>query len=252
MLSSTAASRRSSPPTTRWGTSPRGSTAAFNRGTLLANPIQPDTSATQFYRAPVTNHYARLVHAATAGGDGYAFPYDDVHTAGYNTEGSVVDGKPTRLTGQVRLRGSASGLPAQHRSADPPGRPTNATERRPGRTRRRCGDPGRFDGLAVPQSPAWAASIFRLGKARRTAAAAGMTDPGDRRREGFGHRGRRTPRPGPRGHRKHRPRRRRRTGRPWCGAAGSGARRHRGPRRDPGPATGRRCRWCSPPRHRGR
>jgi hypothetical protein len=76
-------------------------TAAFNRGTLLANPIQPDASATQFYRAPVTNHYARLVHAATAGGDGYAFPYDDVHTAGYNAEGSVVDGKPTRLVVSV-------------------------------------------------------------------------------------------------------------------------------------------------------
>lgn len=72
-------------------------TAAFNRSTLLANPIQPDTSATQFYRAPVTNHYARLVHASTAAGDGYAFPYDDVHTAGYNTEGSVVDRQPTRL-----------------------------------------------------------------------------------------------------------------------------------------------------------
>jgi hypothetical protein len=76
-------------------------TAALNRGTLLANPIQPDATAGQFYRAPVTNHYARLVHASTAGGDGYAFPYDDVHTDGYNTEGSVVDGKPTRLVVSV-------------------------------------------------------------------------------------------------------------------------------------------------------
>jgi hypothetical protein len=68
---------------------------------LLANPKQPDTSNSAFYRAPVTNHYARLVHAATAGGAGYAFPYDDVHAGTYNTEGRVVDGKPTLLTIRV-------------------------------------------------------------------------------------------------------------------------------------------------------
>jgi len=32
---------------------------------------------------------------------GYAFPYDDVHTTGYNTEDRVVDPHPTRLT--IRL-----------------------------------------------------------------------------------------------------------------------------------------------------
>jgi hypothetical protein len=32
--------------------------------------------------------------ASTAGVAGYAFPYDDVHTAGYNTEGRVVDPPP--------------------------------------------------------------------------------------------------------------------------------------------------------------
>ena len=72
--------------------------AALNRSTLLANPNQPDATATDFYRASLTNHYARLVHASSAGGAGYAFPYDDVHADGYNTEGRVVDQAPRRLT----------------------------------------------------------------------------------------------------------------------------------------------------------
>jgi hypothetical protein len=75
--------------------------AALNRGTLLANPNQPDATATAFYKVPTTNHYARLIHASTTGGAGYAFPYDDVHADGYNTEGRVVDQHPTRLRVQV-------------------------------------------------------------------------------------------------------------------------------------------------------
>lgn len=72
--------------------------AALNRGTLLSNPVQPDATADAFYRVPLTNHYARLVHAAMVDGAGYAFPYDDVHSAGYNTEGRVVDPAPRHLT----------------------------------------------------------------------------------------------------------------------------------------------------------
>lgn len=72
--------------------------AALNRGTLLANPVQPDATAAAFYRVPLTNHYARLVHRSMADGAGYAFPYDDVHADGYNTEGRVVDPAPRRLT----------------------------------------------------------------------------------------------------------------------------------------------------------
>lgn len=71
--------------------------AALNRTTLLANARQPDASAGQFYRAAKTNHYARLVHANTAAGAGYAFPYDDVHAGGFNAEGRVVDPHPRRL-----------------------------------------------------------------------------------------------------------------------------------------------------------
>ena len=72
--------------------------AALNRGTVAANPNQPGATASGFYRVSTTNHYARLIHASTAGATGYAFPYDDVHTARYNTEGRVVDPHPTRLT----------------------------------------------------------------------------------------------------------------------------------------------------------
>lgn len=72
--------------------------AALNRGTLLANPQQPDATADTFYRSPLTNHYARLVHESMVDGAGYAFPYDDVHADGYNTEGRVVDPAPRRLT----------------------------------------------------------------------------------------------------------------------------------------------------------
>ncbi|MBA8794158.1 hypothetical protein FHX74_001763 [Friedmanniella endophytica] len=72
--------------------------AALNRTTLLANARQPDVTAGRFYRTARTNHYARLVHANTAGGAGYAFPYDDVHGGGFNAEGRVVAPKPTLLT----------------------------------------------------------------------------------------------------------------------------------------------------------
>ena len=75
--------------------------AALNRTTLLANPRQPDLSPARFYTAARTNHYARLVHANSAGGQGYAFPYDDVHGPGYNAEGRVVDAKPRLLRVEV-------------------------------------------------------------------------------------------------------------------------------------------------------
>lgn len=61
--------------------------AALNRTTWLSNPRQPDTGAAGFYRAARTNHYARLVHAATAGGAGYAFPDDDVKGGGVQRGG---------------------------------------------------------------------------------------------------------------------------------------------------------------------
>ncbi|MET7745727.1 beta-1,3-glucanase family protein [Streptomyces sp. NPDC005385] len=52
--------------------------AGFNRSTLLSNPAQPTTSAADFYRTDLTNHYAKAVHAATEDGKGYGFAFDDV------------------------------------------------------------------------------------------------------------------------------------------------------------------------------
>jgi hypothetical protein len=52
--------------------------AGFNRSTLLSNPAQPITSAADFYRTELTNHYSKAVHAATEDGKAYGFAFDDV------------------------------------------------------------------------------------------------------------------------------------------------------------------------------
>jgi Beta-1,3-glucanase len=74
--------------------------AAFNRSTLLTAADQPDgASPAGYYVNPVTNHYARIVHATVAGGLGYAFPYDDVTPdGGVNQSGAVSSGSPAQLT----------------------------------------------------------------------------------------------------------------------------------------------------------
>ncbi|MEU7409889.1 glycoside hydrolase family 64 protein [Streptomyces sp. NPDC042638] len=64
--------------------------AGFNRSTLLVNPNQPDTTTVNFYQDPVTNQYARKIHAQTADGKAYAFAFDDVG----NQESLVHDGGP--------------------------------------------------------------------------------------------------------------------------------------------------------------
>ncbi|QKZ16482.1 glycoside hydrolase family 64 protein [Streptomyces chartreusis] len=64
--------------------------AGLNRSTLLSNPNQPDTSAANFYKDGVTNHYARLIHAQMQDGKAYAFAFDDVG----NHESLVHDGNP--------------------------------------------------------------------------------------------------------------------------------------------------------------
>jgi Beta-1,3-glucanase len=73
--------------------------AALNRSTLLTDPDQPDgENPASYYAAPVTNHYARIVHAASRDGRGYAFPYDDVApSGGADQSGSVASGSPAQL-----------------------------------------------------------------------------------------------------------------------------------------------------------
>jgi hypothetical protein len=73
--------------------------AAFNRSTLLIDTDQPDgENPADYYASPVTNQYARIVHAATTDGLGYAFPYDDVTpNGGVNQSGPVSSGSPAQL-----------------------------------------------------------------------------------------------------------------------------------------------------------
>jgi hypothetical protein len=73
--------------------------AAFNRSTLLIDSDQPDgENPSDYYANPVTNHYARIVHAATTDGLGYGFPYDDVTPGGgVNQAGPVSSGSPAQL-----------------------------------------------------------------------------------------------------------------------------------------------------------
>ncbi|MCO1579799.1 glycoside hydrolase family 64 protein [Crossiella sp. SN42] len=79
--------------------------AALNRTTLLSNPNQPHGEvASNFYRTPATNHYARIVHERLPDNRGYAFPYDDV-SPGPDFSGATRSGDPGTLTVDVkRLR----------------------------------------------------------------------------------------------------------------------------------------------------
>lgn len=77
--------------------------AAFNRSTLLIDSDQPDDEVVaDYYTNPITNHYARLMHATYLDGKGYAFPYDDVApTGGADQSGSLYDANPQLLTVSV-------------------------------------------------------------------------------------------------------------------------------------------------------
>lgn len=73
--------------------------AAFNRSTLLIDSDQPDDEVVStYYTNSVTNHYARIVHAANVDGRGYTFPYDDVTpTGGADQSGFVSDPTPSNF-----------------------------------------------------------------------------------------------------------------------------------------------------------
>ncbi|WP_157756586.1 beta-1,3-glucanase family protein [Plantactinospora sp. KBS50] len=84
--------------------------AGFNRS-VLDRPDQPVTDAAAFYRQPVTNHYARILHEATADHRAYGFPFDDVTGAAAYIE----DHQPTHLEITLTPFGTPAGRPA-----DPP------------------------------------------------------------------------------------------------------------------------------------
>lgn len=76
--------------------------AAFDRSTLLVDEVTPTATPAKYYQDKVTNHYARIVHAANADGKGYAFPFDDVTpTGGVDQSGAVQDSNPQLLTVSV-------------------------------------------------------------------------------------------------------------------------------------------------------
>ncbi|MCJ1384574.1 hypothetical protein MMC17_007691 [Xylographa soralifera] len=70
--------------------------AEMNRSTLLSNDSIP-TTPDQHYKNDVTNHYARLVHAANVDGRGYAHPYDDVAPAGGPDQSGFVNDSAPKL-----------------------------------------------------------------------------------------------------------------------------------------------------------
>ena len=73
--------------------------AAFNRSTMLTDTDLPSESPSSYYQNAITNHYARIVHAANLDGRGYAFPYDDVGpSGGVDQSGAVSDGSPKLWT----------------------------------------------------------------------------------------------------------------------------------------------------------
>lgn len=97
-------------------------TAALNRSTLLTNSNTPEgEDASKYYQNAITNHYARIVHAANLDGRGYAFPYDDVApTNGADQSGSLHDANPQLLTVAVGGANASISAGANHPSTAAP------------------------------------------------------------------------------------------------------------------------------------
>lgn len=105
--------------------------AALNRSTLLTNAIQPNGEVvSNYYQNAVTNHYARICHATTINGRGYAFPYDDVGPdGGADQSGAVYDSSPKLLT--VTVGGGSSTAVAQDFTVQPGVAPPIPTASKP-------------------------------------------------------------------------------------------------------------------------
>jgi len=93
--------------------------AALNRSTLLIDSNQPGSeNPATYYQNPVTDHYARIVHAANLDGLGYAFGFDDVApTTATNQSGYVTDANPVLLT--VAVGGGTATGPSPSPSPTP-------------------------------------------------------------------------------------------------------------------------------------
>ena len=91
--------------------------AAFNRSTLLFDNDIPSAIPSSYYQNAITNHYARIVHAANLDGRGYAFPYDDVGpSGGADQSGSISDGSPKLWT--IAVGGGNATATVKHGTKD--------------------------------------------------------------------------------------------------------------------------------------
>jgi hypothetical protein len=73
--------------------------AELNRATLLCDSEVFPATSDMYYKNPVCNHYARLVHGSNLDGRGYCHPYDDASPPGGGDQsGFVNDGNPRLFT----------------------------------------------------------------------------------------------------------------------------------------------------------
>jgi hypothetical protein len=95
---------------------------AINRSTLLTDSNQPDgETVSSYYKNPVTNHYARIVHATNLDGKGYCFPYDDVtNSSGVDQSGYLRDPSPQHLLVTVGGGNATVKLKARLAAAEKP------------------------------------------------------------------------------------------------------------------------------------
>ncbi|KAK5636360.1 hypothetical protein RRF57_012072 [Xylaria bambusicola] len=80
--------------------------AAFVRSTVHLDGVQPshDVGPDKYYKEPITNHYARVVHENLIGGSGYAFSYDDVNPGSTeNAAGLISVTHPLQLNIHVNI-----------------------------------------------------------------------------------------------------------------------------------------------------
>jgi hypothetical protein len=96
---------------------------AINRSTLLTDANQPDgETVASYYTNSITNHYARIVHAANLDGKGYCFPYDDV-TNGNEVDQSGYLSDPSPKSLQVTVGGGNASAKLRARLAEAERRP---------------------------------------------------------------------------------------------------------------------------------
>ncbi|KAK8208489.1 hypothetical protein IWZ01DRAFT_416050, partial [Phyllosticta capitalensis] len=82
--------------------------AAFNRSTFLVDTQTPAASTSSYYTNAITNHYARIVHAANLDKKGYSWPYDDVAPTGGADQSGAVYGAPKTFTVTVGGNGATA------------------------------------------------------------------------------------------------------------------------------------------------